>query len=526
MALDSTLQHASRRALLASGAGGLLALIAQALARPWAVRATDGQPILAGTTNSATMPTRLDSTGTEGFTATGTAKGLEGWSPGGTGVRALSDAQTGLLGFSGVPTVENPIPAAPAKTGVFGYANQDENAIGVRGTSPLGTAVQGDGKVGVKALGGPSGYAIHAFNGYSGGVGIYAEAVEPAVMAVGVYDKSAIEAKSFGDGTAVLGSSGAGAPPAAPPKTGVLGYANQDADAIGVKGESLAGTGIHGRSATRTGVLGVSGGIWGAGPLNTGVFGNASQAGGVGVSGQASSGIGVSGFSASGPAGVNGSSQSNSGVVGLSTSGRGISGSSTSGPGVRGASNSGPGVEAFSQSSYGIGAYSTSSIAVYADSQATNNPAISGRANAGNTGVKGFSGGFAGPNRAKTGVHGYAAQDANSRGVVGQSTLGQGVRGEATGGTGGYFTATIGTALQVSGKAKFSRSGKIPVAAGAASATKTLAGVTTASMILALFATNEAGVWVRAAVAGAGSFTIYFNTPLPTSASVAYFVLN
>jgi hypothetical protein len=494
MALDSTLRFTTRRALLASGAGGLLALVAQALARPWTVRATDGQPILAGTTNSSTLPTRLDSTGTEGFTATGTAKGLEGWSPGGVGVRALSDAQTGLLGYSGVPTLEQPIPAAPAKTGVFGYANQDADAIGVRGSSPLGTGLQGDGSVGVRALGRTDGFAVHAFNPYSGGVGIYAEAVEPAVRAVGVYAKSAIEAKSFGNGTAVLGFSGAGDLPAAPAKTGVFGYADQDAYAVGVSGASEAGTGVNGRSATTTGVLGVSGTSYGSGPPKTGVFGFATQ-----------------------------------------TNAQGVRGHAPDGTGVAAISNSGSGLSAVSATGFGIVGSSNASAAVYASSNSAALPAVIGRALGGNTAIQGSSGTLAPAHRLKTGVHGYAVQDANARGVIGQSTLGQGVRGEATTGrgvhgqattgTGVYATATTGTALAVIGKVSLSRSGKIAVAAGATSATKTLAGVTTASMVFALFQTNESGVWVRAAVPAAGSFTVHFNMALPTSASVAYVVL-
>jgi hypothetical protein len=128
---------------------------------------------------------------------------------------------------------------------------------------------------------------------------------------------------------------------------------------------------------------------------------------------------------------------------------------------------------------------------------------------------------------ANTGAYAYAAQDPSSRGVFGQTTVGRGVEGLATTGTGVHAQAgSAGTALQVNGKVRFSRSGKIAVAAGATSVTKELGAVTTASMILALFASNESGVWVRAAVPAAGSFTIYFNRSLPTNGTVAYFVLN
>ena len=39
----------------------------------------------------------------------------------------------GVQGYSGTA-----LPPAPAKTGVFGYANQDATAVGVKGQSPKG----------------------------------------------------------------------------------------------------------------------------------------------------------------------------------------------------------------------------------------------------------------------------------------------------------------------------------------------------------------------------------------------------
>jgi hypothetical protein len=110
--------------------------------------------------------------------------------------------------------------------------------------------------------------------------------------------------------------------------------------------------------------------------------------------------------------------------------------------------------------------------------------------------------------------------------VYGVATTGRGVYGTATTGIAGQFYSSSGTALQVGGKAKFSTSGKIAATAGASSVTKTLAGVTTGSLVLALFQSNEPGVWIRAAVPAAGSFTIYFNTALPKNATVGYFVIN
>ena len=83
-------------------------------------------------------------------------------------------------------------------------------------------------------------------------------------------------------------------------------------------------------------------------------------------------------------------------------------------------------------------------------------PAILGSSGGGNTGVYGYSGVLytepAAP--AKTGVYGYAAQDADARGVHGQSKAGRGVYGQATSGVGVYGSATTGYALRTSGRLK------------------------------------------------------------------------
>jgi hypothetical protein len=158
-------------------------------------------------------------------------------------------------------------------------------------------------------------------------------------------------------------------------------------------------------------------------------------------------------------------------------------------------------------------------------------------------------------------IHGVEGNGFTSgKGVFGQSSTGTGVFGETTGDSGigvqglthgvgsavfgeatgngvGVFgksdtsialqgNSAQGTALQVNGKAKFSRSKTVTVSAGTTSKTVSLAGVTTSSMVLAT-AQQNASVFVKAAVPAAGSFTIYLNGNAPAGGlKVAYFVLN
>jgi hypothetical protein len=110
-------------------------------------------------------------------------------------------------------------------------------------------------------------------------------------------------------------------------------------------------------------------------------------------------------------------------------------------------------------------------------------------------------------------------------GVYAQGTS-EGVHGFSGSGIGVAALSNSGTALSVSGKAKFSRSGITTIAAGASSKTISLGGVTTSSMVLAT-AQQARAVHVKAAVPGTGSFTIRLTGNAPTGGlKVAYFVLN
>jgi hypothetical protein len=193
----------SRRALLAGALGGLGALAAAAIGRASPVRGAgdDGAVIHVGdqfldvqtgtylsdsATNETVLTAVSSSAGSHGFgtgvfgvsghgygvrgtsdTSIGvsgqsssstavwgnsaSSYGVFGQSSSSTGVHGLSSAtnqaatvgwsggnSTGVQGYSG-----SSLPAAKAKTGVFGYAAQDSASVGVRGESPAGFGIYG-----------------------------------------------------------------------------------------------------------------------------------------------------------------------------------------------------------------------------------------------------------------------------------------------------------------------------------------------------------------------------------------------
>jgi hypothetical protein len=112
---------------------------------------------------------------------------------------------TGVQGYSG-----GALPAAKAKTGVHGYANQDSSATGVWGESPVGIGVRG----------------------------VSSSTNQPAILG-----------QSLGSRTGVQGVSG-GSLPFPKQKTGVYGYAAQDSTAVGVWGETSAGMAVRGTAVS------------------------------------------------------------------------------------------------------------------------------------------------------------------------------------------------------------------------------------------------------------------------------------
>jgi len=243
--LQSGSNSPSRRTLLAGALGGIGAWAASAMDRASPARA-QGEPItVGGVFTDATSVTEIQNQANANTVfyanSTGGGYGVYGSSHGAFGVNGVSDLSngvrglsgsstyagtlghnsgngTGLHGFSGVATP----PLAPAKTGVYGSANQDGTSNGVFGQSSTGT--------GVLAL-------ATSANG-SSAFGLFARSDSANAAAIG--------ARSSADRTAVLAMSGSGTFPPSKAKTAVYGYANQDNTAKGVWGDTISGHAIHG----------------------------------------------------------------------------------------------------------------------------------------------------------------------------------------------------------------------------------------------------------------------------------------
>ena len=167
MSIDSTAPR-TRRAVLAGALGGLAALAANALGRPMPTLAADGQAMLVGgeySSSSVTSVTNATGNGIYGGSLdTGIA--VTGQSNQGIGVHGFSTSNIGVLGetigsvaaiagrsFGGgtgvIGSADNaPVPAAKAKTGVYGQATQDGTSRGVWGYSPAGYGVLGEATTG------------------------------------------------------------------------------------------------------------------------------------------------------------------------------------------------------------------------------------------------------------------------------------------------------------------------------------------------------------------------------------------
>jgi hypothetical protein len=113
-------------------------------------------------------------------------------------------------------------------------------------------------------------------------------------------------------------------------------------------------------------------------------------------------------------------------------------------------------------------------------------------------------------------------------GVYGENDgTGYGVAGRAAAGTGVLADSANGTALEVTGRTKFSTAGTAVIASGQKKVTVTLAGVSTSDFVLATVQVTGS-FYVKNATAGSGQFTITINKAptAPATVKVAYFVIS
>ncbi len=109
----------------------------------------------------------------------------------------------------------------------------------------------------------------------------------------------------------------------------------------------------------------------------------------------------------------------------------------------------GTGIQGYVLAGTGVAGQADQGIGVFALNSSTTLAALVADARGNNTAVQGYSGVAVRPTSpVQTGVYGYAAQDATSRGVTGESTAGRGVNGIATSGTGVHGTGTGGEGVR------------------------------------------------------------------------------
>ena len=139
----------------------------------------------------------------------------------------------------------------------------------------------------------------------------------------------------------------------------------------------------------------------------------------------------------------------------------------------------------------------------------------------GNTAAEGQNGVYGhAANTSGSGV--YGQNDGTGFGVAGRASSGTGILGDSANGTGVSAISQNATALQVTGKAQFSRSGAATVAGTSAAplnSVRVSLPITAKSMMTALLQKHVAGVYVVAAVPNVtgGYFTIYLNKAVTTS---------
>jgi hypothetical protein len=155
----------------------------------------------------------------------------------------------------------------------------------------------------------------------------------------------------------------------------------------------------------------------------------------------------------------------------------------------------------------------------------------------GTYGQSNFGTGVLGVSFHATGVTGFASTEGASGvsaentakggfGLFGQANEGTSVYGTSTNGTGVHASSAHGTALEVSGKTKFSRSGLTIIRGGSRTATVHVDGLTSASIVLATIQRPQAGLALAGALAAEGSFELHLSGPAPADVPVGWLILD
>jgi hypothetical protein len=233
--------------------------------------------------------------------------------------------------------------------------------------------------------------------------------------------------------------------------------------------------------------------------------------------------------------GLRGISAASTGLAGLSTT-PGAVDAAGHGTGVIGATGDGTDVSPGTNQTgvYGFADDSNAAAGVWGDTVQGTGVVGTGAWGVYGTGDIGIVGDVEG---ASTGVYGFAGDQTivvppASTAVAGVAGVngGVGVRGHATSGTAiGVWASSASvtqTALQVTGKVKLSRSGRVSVGSTSTSRKVTMVGVTSSSYVVATMQTNVSGLYVRAVVPTTGSFTIYLSKAPGKTVYVGYVVVN
>jgi hypothetical protein len=223
MAVDGSVPR-SRRAVLVGGLGGLFAGVVQSLVRPSPVRANDPNDVVKGVINHTTNRTSIvnDSERGTAFEAHADGTGMIVTANSDTGVGISVSATQAIVADGEVAIIATGLCqgiVAGARVAIPGTGED----VGVQGTGSVGIQGTGDdaGVLGDSALG-------HAIRGAS------SSSDHPAILGWSTASLTGIQ------GYSAPGANPPGSPPA---KTGLYGYAAQDASAVGVRGESTVGRG-------------------------------------------------------------------------------------------------------------------------------------------------------------------------------------------------------------------------------------------------------------------------------------------